>query len=35
MRLLHVPDAHANRRGFYWTLDHAEEYGLIAHTGDF
>ena len=34
-KLLHVSDFHANQRWFNWTLDHAEEYDLIAYTGDF
>jgi predicted phosphodiesterase len=35
MKLLHICEFHANRRGFNWTLDHADEFDLIAHTGDF
>jgi hypothetical protein len=35
MKLLHVSDLPANHRWFIWTLDHAEEYHLIAYTGDF
>jgi predicted phosphodiesterase len=34
-KLLHVTDFHANRRWFNWVLDHAEDYDLIAYTGDF
>ena len=35
MRLLHVSDFHANRHWFNWTLDHANDFDLIAYTGDF
>src|SRR5271157_3898780 len=35
MKLLHVTDFHANRRWFRWVADHAEDYDLIAFTGDF
>ncbi len=35
MKLLHITDLHANRRWFQWIADHAEEYDLIAFTGDF
>jgi len=35
MKLLHVTDLHANRRWFSWVAEHAEEYDLIAYTGDF
>jgi len=35
MKLLHVTDFHGNRRWFQWVAGHAEEYDLIAFTGDF
>ena len=35
MKLLHVTDLHANRSWFRWVADHAEEYDLVAYTGDF
>jgi Icc-related predicted phosphoesterase len=35
MKLLHVTDFHANRQWFDWVTEHAEEFDLIAYTGDF
>lgn len=35
MKLLHVTDFHASKRWFQWVADHADEYDLVAHTGDF
>ena len=34
MRLLHITDLHANRRWFQWVADYADEYDMIAFTGD-
>jgi Icc-related predicted phosphoesterase len=35
MKLLHVSDLHARRSWFRWVADYAEDYDLIACTGDF
>jgi Icc-related predicted phosphoesterase len=34
-KLLHISDLHAHRPWFNWVADHADEYDLVAYTGDF